>query len=156
MRCRVTDVKENFKGKFENLNCELCNEENESQLHIINCKEINKLHEDDDEMPKYEEILNVNVKHQKKIAQKFMKNMKIRKVLTNQWRNIWIQTKWLDLNLCLHYNCSLYSEMELYYYYYYDELYKSTFYISSIKTHIMIWKERQNVTFWYKVYIYET
>ena len=44
MGCRLTDVKENFKGKYKNLNCELCNEENESQLHKINCRGINKLY----------------------------------------------------------------------------------------------------------------
>ena len=34
MRCRVSDVKMNFKGKYENWNCEFCKDENETQLHL--------------------------------------------------------------------------------------------------------------------------
>ena len=45
LRSQVTDVKENFKGKYENLICEICKKENESQLHIIQCEELNILNE---------------------------------------------------------------------------------------------------------------
>ena len=34
MRSKVTKVKMNEKGSFENLNCTVCNEEKECQKHI--------------------------------------------------------------------------------------------------------------------------
>ena len=86
MRSRVSDVKTNFKGKYENFECEICLEENESQIHIINCKEINEQHENIEEIPKYEELFSNNVKSQIKIARRFTQNMKIRKKLINTIR----------------------------------------------------------------------
>ena len=38
MRSRVTEVKINYRGKYEKLECDLCNEEEESQEHILNLK----------------------------------------------------------------------------------------------------------------------
>ena len=43
IRCRVTDVKANFRGNYENVECELCNENlEENQEHIMKCKMLNK------------------------------------------------------------------------------------------------------------------
>ena len=76
LRCRVTDVKSNFKSNYENIDCENCYEE-ENQQHVLTCKILNKL--ENDEIPEYDEILKNNVKNQLQIAKKFIKNMKIRK-----------------------------------------------------------------------------
>ena len=40
LRSRVTDVKINYRGKYENLECDLCNEEEELQEHILNVKKL--------------------------------------------------------------------------------------------------------------------
>ena len=40
IRSRMTDVKVNFKGKCENLACQICKQENESQHHILICEKI--------------------------------------------------------------------------------------------------------------------
>ena len=38
LRCKVTDVKSNFKGKYDNLECNICEkEEEQTQKHIIEC-----------------------------------------------------------------------------------------------------------------------
>ena len=43
IRCRVSDVKANYRGKYENVECELCNENlEENQEHIMKCKMLNK------------------------------------------------------------------------------------------------------------------
>ena len=43
LRCGVTDVKAYLKGKFENIECELCDEhEEENQKHILHCKKSSK------------------------------------------------------------------------------------------------------------------
>ena len=76
LRCRVTDVKSNFKSKYENIDCENCHEE-ENQQHVLTFKILNKL--ENDEIPEYDEILKNNIKNQLQIAKKFIKNMKIRK-----------------------------------------------------------------------------
>ena len=70
----------NFKGKYENNDCENCNEE-ENQKYVLSCKILNKLEKDD--IPEYDELLKNNVTNQLKIAKKLMKNMKIRKKLNN-------------------------------------------------------------------------
>ena len=35
LRCRVTEVKINMKGKYDELECVACGEEEESQEHIM-------------------------------------------------------------------------------------------------------------------------
>ena len=43
MRSRMSAVKTNFRGKYENFECNICStKEYETQQHIIECKEINK------------------------------------------------------------------------------------------------------------------
>ena len=42
LRSRVTDVKQNFKAKYENLECRNCKVEEESQNHVYECWEIIK------------------------------------------------------------------------------------------------------------------
>ena len=37
LRCQVTNVKTNFKRKYENLECRSCKSEEESQKHLIEC-----------------------------------------------------------------------------------------------------------------------
>ena len=35
MRCRVTEVKNNMKGSYDNLECTACGIEDETQIHIL-------------------------------------------------------------------------------------------------------------------------
>ena len=42
LRCRVTETKVNLRGKYDNLECEACGLEEETQQHIIECKELNR------------------------------------------------------------------------------------------------------------------
>ena len=41
-RSEVTNVKMNFKGKYEDFKCEACNQENETQEHVLPCEILNK------------------------------------------------------------------------------------------------------------------
>ena len=40
LRCRMTDTKVNFKGLYNTYECDICKIEEESQEHILTCKEI--------------------------------------------------------------------------------------------------------------------
>ena len=73
LRTRMTKVKDNFKGKYEKLECEICKEEKETQLHILNCKILSK-----EIVPEYEKIFENDVKYQVKIAKVFNENIKRR------------------------------------------------------------------------------
>ena len=72
LRCRVTNVKTNMKGKYEKLECRACNLEEESQKHIMECKILN--HESDQKL-EYEKVFNGTVSEKLKIAKKFRKNI---------------------------------------------------------------------------------
>ena len=85
MRSKVSDVKTNFGRNYDSFECDICQQEDESQQHIIECKEINKLKESDDqEMPEYDEILKENIRKQVKIVKTFQENIKIREKLTHK------------------------------------------------------------------------
>jgi len=83
MRSRVTDVKTNFKSKYECFECYVCKIEEETQKHIIECTEINKEKKEYEKLPDYEELYKRNVKSQVLIARHFLENMKIRKNVKN-------------------------------------------------------------------------
>ena len=82
MRSRMSDVKNNFRGKYENFECNICStKEYETQQHILECKEINKRKTQNNKPPEYENLFSRNVKNQVIIAQYFIENMKIKKKL---------------------------------------------------------------------------
>ena len=78
IRSRVMNVKMNMKGIYDTYECEVCLMEDESQKHVYECKEIWKKKESNDEhIPKYENILDGNVKEIIEIARIMLENMKI-------------------------------------------------------------------------------
>ena len=72
IRCRVTDVKTNFKGKYDDMMCRVCKKEEETQKHILECEELNE----GIVMTSYENIMDGNIKEMVLVASKFMENMK--------------------------------------------------------------------------------
>ena len=77
IRCQVINVKMNMKTQYSTYECSICQEENESQKHIYECKEILKKKNDKSEMMNYEEIMNGNVDEKYVVARNFRENMKI-------------------------------------------------------------------------------
>ena len=80
MRCKVTETKMNFKGLHDTYECDACDNENETQEHIIQCKVLNILNIEntEKELPKYEKLLNGKVHEQIQIARIFKQNMDIK------------------------------------------------------------------------------
>ena len=87
MRSRVSDVKTNFRNKYDSLLCDLCYEEDESQEHILNCKEIISLKKNNEKPPEYEKLFEHNMKNQVEIAKHFIENIKIRKKVIETKQN---------------------------------------------------------------------
>ena len=73
LRCHVTEVKFNFKGKYEELGCRACKLEEEKQNHIIECNILNKKSEE----VEYDEIFTGTVTQKLKVARKFNENYKL-------------------------------------------------------------------------------
>ena len=78
MRWRVTDLKMNFKRKYEDHNCEACKQEEETQKHILECKEIQKKQPNIRYNPEYEKLFHGNLNDKIEIAKTFKENMDIR------------------------------------------------------------------------------
>ena len=77
MRSRVTKVKVNFRGNYENLECRICKNEEESQTHVYDCEELRKMRKFQGKKVEYEKLYGENVRLQKEIANYFTENMKI-------------------------------------------------------------------------------
>ena len=69
----MMNVKMNFKGKYDELDCRACKKEQEDQKHVFECKELNQ------EVIKieYGKIFNGTVNEKVEIARRFKKNMEI-------------------------------------------------------------------------------
>ena len=72
LRSRVTDEKINLRGKYETYECEVCKVEDESQKHIMECKELVKLKKNVTKPPDYKDLFEGNVKNQLEIAKHFI------------------------------------------------------------------------------------
>ena len=79
LRSRVTDVKQNFKAKYENLECRNCKVEEESQHHVYECWEIIKNKKDKTKMIEFDKIFGENSKYQAEIARNFLEILEIRR-----------------------------------------------------------------------------
>ena len=68
----MAEVKNDFKGRYENVECDFCDEQ-EDQKHILECKALNENNNEKyEKIPEYEEILKNNAKDQIKITRKFI------------------------------------------------------------------------------------
>ena len=72
LRCKVTEAKVNLKGTYDNLECGACGISEETQQHIIECKELNKNENSGNII--YSKILNGTVIEKLKIAKLFREN----------------------------------------------------------------------------------
>ena len=79
LRSKMTAVKMNQRNRYENHECEVCGIFDESQEHVLNCKEILEMNEESDisEIPEYNRIFDGTVMEQVKISKIFSKNMKV-------------------------------------------------------------------------------
>ena len=79
MRCKVTETKVNMKGMYDNHECVACSKEEESQEHILQCKEILEINKEYaiNDIPEYEKLQNGNVNEQLLISKIFSINMKV-------------------------------------------------------------------------------
>ena len=78
LRCRVTNVKTNMQGLYDSFECTACGKNDESQKHIIECKELLKRNQEIREKTIYENLFQANVSEQIHVAKMFIKNMKIK------------------------------------------------------------------------------
>ena len=74
IRCRVTNVKTNQRGKYDDLKCRICKEEEESQEHLIICKDLKTNTEI--ENVKYEQIFDGTVEEKLQICKKLKSSLK--------------------------------------------------------------------------------
>ena len=79
LRSKVAPAKLNQRNRYENYECEACKLEDETQDHIMVCKTIIQMQNDENkcELPEYEKVMNGNVREQMMIAKIFNKKMKI-------------------------------------------------------------------------------
>ena len=78
LRSRVTEVKMNFKTKYEDLNCKTCNMEEETQKHVLECGEIDKKEPKSKCSLNYNKLFNGDTEDKVLIVRSFRKRMEIR------------------------------------------------------------------------------
>ena len=84
LRCKVMNVKMNFKNMYDSYECQICEEEEESQIHIYECKKIWEMKNQEKlDMPQYEMINNGNLNEQLTVAKIFKENYKILEIYKN-------------------------------------------------------------------------
>ena len=74
----MTDTKVNFKGLYNTYECDICEIEEESQEHILTCKEIQNVNSENIGSIEYKKIFSGKISEQLGIARKFYENMKIK------------------------------------------------------------------------------
>ena len=81
LRSRMTEVKMNYQGLYDDFECEACGEEQEDQEHVYHCKVLLKMNLNKEENPQYAKIFNGKVIDQLKIAKTFIQNMSNKETL---------------------------------------------------------------------------
>ena len=78
LRCKVMNVKMNLKNMYDSYECQICEEEEESQIHIYQCKKIWEIrNQENQNIPQYEMIDKGNSNDQLMVAKIFKENYKI-------------------------------------------------------------------------------
>ena len=81
LRSRVTETKRNFQGMYDTHECIACGQNEETQEHVIECKNLLKLNMEVTNIPKYDKLFEGTVKEQLEIARLFNQNMSIRETM---------------------------------------------------------------------------
>ena len=87
LRCRMTNLKTNMKGMYENIECPLCEGKGaeDSQEHVIQeCKMIENMIQDKSEMINYDNLYENDALKLIEIGRKFISRMKIREKVLNR------------------------------------------------------------------------
>jgi hypothetical protein len=85
MRCKVVNVKMNLQGIYDTYECKVCLNENESQEHVYQCKEIWKLRKNEyEKIPSYDKIMTGNVQEKLEVSRIFKENMVIQEKYFNK------------------------------------------------------------------------
>ena len=77
-RCRVTDTEMNEKGLSDDYECDICENEDESPKHILECKDLVVMNDENMKIIKYEKSFDGKVCEQLNISKIFKQNMKSR------------------------------------------------------------------------------
>ena len=78
LRCKLTNVKMNMNGMYDQFQCQICEKEEESQIHIYECNKIWEIRNMNmSNKPKYEMIENGNLKQKLMVAKIFYENYNI-------------------------------------------------------------------------------
>ena len=64
LRSRMTNIKKNYEGMYDDLECSACGEEEESQQHILECSVLVNMNKDYEELPKYGKIFDATLSEQ--------------------------------------------------------------------------------------------
>ena len=75
LRCRVTGIKVNLKGKYDTLECRACEIKEENQQHVRECEVLNR--NKAVEEFNYEKLFNGTVSEKLKIAKLFKENFEL-------------------------------------------------------------------------------
>ena len=84
LRCRVTDLKTNLRGAYDSHECGICNEEDETQEHILKCKGQTNMEKGKNVIPDYENLFHGKMSEQLEIARIFDENMKLKEKLSRK------------------------------------------------------------------------
>ena len=85
IRSRMLNIKMNMKSKYkDNLKCEICEKEDESQEHMLECTELVKGNDIIMYIPEYGEIFEEDIDDQLYVSRLINQNMKIRQVIINE------------------------------------------------------------------------
>ena len=84
LRCRVTDTKMNKKGLYDDYECDICENEDESPKHILECKDLVVMNDENMKIIKYEKSFDGKVCEKLNISKIFKQNMKSREKYINR------------------------------------------------------------------------
>ena len=84
LRCRVTNLKTNLRGAYDSHECGICNEEDETQEHILKCKGLTNMKKEENVIPNYENLFYGKMSEQLEIAKIFNENMKLKEKLLSE------------------------------------------------------------------------
>ena len=64
LRTRMLDIKSNYQGKYSNLNCPICDSQQDTQQHLLQCQKLKEENEIVKQMPDYDDLFGANLDSQ--------------------------------------------------------------------------------------------
>ena len=105
LRTRMLDIKSNYQGKHNDLSCSICDSQQDTQQHLLQCQKLKDGNEIIKQIPDYDDLFGANLASKIMISRIMKLRFQERNNILKERNNILKEIKWRSASHKTHGPC---------------------------------------------------